>query len=186
MKYFILVMTVFAGLTVLSVEISLGDDDHHFDRYTLFERQPGVAPVKNQLYKQECSACHFAYPPGLLPAKSWQAIMSRLDDHFGENAELAQTDRSAIQDYLLANSADKSNLRRSKRIMRTLPDSSVPLRVTELPYFKNAHSEIPARLVKNNPKVGGFSQCDRCHQDANSGFFSERKIKIPGYGRWDD
>jgi len=186
MKYFILIIVVFVGLTVLSVEISLGDDDHRYERYTLFERQPGVVPVNNPLYDQECSSCHFAYPPGLLPAKSWQAVMSRLDNHFGENAELAETDRSAIQDYLVSNSADKSTSRRSRGIMRSVSDASTPLRITELRYFKREHGEIPARLVKDNPQVGSFSQCDRCHQDAKSGYFSEHKIRIPGYGRWDD
>ena len=186
MKYFILIIVVFVSLTVLSVKISLGDDDHEYDRYTLFERQPGVSPVKNTLYDKECSSCHFAYPPGLLPEKSWTAIMSHLDDHFGENAELAETDRSAIQQYLASNSADKSSLRRSKGIMRSMQEASAPLRITELRYFKREHDEIPTRLVKGNPKVGSFSQCDRCHLDAKSGFFSEHKIKIPGYGRWDD
>jgi mono/diheme cytochrome c family protein len=33
------------------------------------------------LYKQECAACHMAYPPGLLPARSWTRIMSGLDKH---------------------------------------------------------------------------------------------------------
>ena len=186
MKYFILVMIVFVGIIVLSIKVSLGDDDHEYSRYTLFERQPGVAAVTNQLYEKECSSCHFAYPPGLLPGQSWQAIMTRLDDHFGENAELVETDRSAIQDYLLANSADKSQLRRSQKIMRSVSGADAPLRITELPYFKREHGEIPARLVKDNPKVGSFSQCDRCHQDAKNGFFSENRIKIPGYGRWDD
>jgi len=186
MKYFILIIIVFVSLTVLSVKVTLGDDDHEHHRYSVFERQPGVAPVKNHLYEQECSSCHFAYPPGLLPAQSWQAIMTGLDDHFGENAELAETDRSAIQGYLLGNSADKSELRRSQKIMRSVTESAVPLRITELPYFKREHHEIPARLVKDNPEVGSFSQCDRCHQEAKNGYFSENKISIPGYGRWDD
>jgi hypothetical protein len=171
---------------VLCVEVSLGDDDREFERYMPFERQPGVTPVNNRLYEQECSSCHFAYPPGLLPAKSWQTIMSRLDNHFGENAELVETDRSAIQDYLVNNSADKSKTRRSRRIMRTVSATQPPLRITELPYFKREHDRIPNRLVKGNPKVGSFSQCDRCHQDAKQGYFSEHNIKIPGYGRWDD
>jgi hypothetical protein len=29
-----------------------------------------VAPLLPQ-YKQECAACHLAYPAGMLPAKSW-------------------------------------------------------------------------------------------------------------------
>ena len=34
-------------------------------------------------YQQECAACHTAYPPGLLPAASWQRLMGGLGKHFG-------------------------------------------------------------------------------------------------------
>ncbi|MDH5218993.1 MAG: diheme cytochrome c, partial [Gammaproteobacteria bacterium] len=47
-----------------------------------------VAVVTDSLYKEECSACHMAYQPGLLPARSWEKMMDNLADHFGENAEL--------------------------------------------------------------------------------------------------
>jgi hypothetical protein len=70
--------------------------------------------------------------------------------------------------------------------MRSLSASDTPLRITELPYFRHEHDEIPKRLVKDNPEVGGFSQCDSCHQDAKQGYFSENRVTIPGYGRWDD
>jgi hypothetical protein len=194
MKYFILFIVALSVLVLLSIQVSLGDDDHdheherdHDERhYTWYERTPGVAPVENTLYEQECSSCHFAYPAGLLPEQSWRKIMSNLDDHFGENAELVEADRKAIEDYLVNNSAGHSDFRRSKKIMRSLSSSAVPLRITELPYFKHEHDEIPSRLVKDNPKVGSFSQCDSCHRDAKSGYFSENKISIPGYGRWDD
>ena len=39
-------------------------------------------------YQQECAACHLAYPPGLLPAASWQRLMSNLPRHFGTDASL--------------------------------------------------------------------------------------------------
>ena len=186
MKYFTLIAIAFTGLVLLSIQISFGDEDHNDHHYALYKREPGVDPVKNQLYEQECSSCHFAYPPGLLPDASWHKIMSTLDDHFGENAELSDTDRLAIEEYLVNNSASHSEFRRSKKIARSLSPSSAPLRITELPYFKHEHDEIPSRLVKNNPDVGSFSQCDSCHRDAKKGYFSENKINIPGYGRWDD
>ena len=37
--------------------------------------RPGRARTRVPMlaaYQQECSACHMAYPPGLLPAASWQ------------------------------------------------------------------------------------------------------------------
>jgi hypothetical protein len=186
MKYFTLSIIALFSLILFSIQASFGDDDHDEHASSLFERKPGVAPVTNALYAQECSSCHFAYPPGLLPENSWQKMMSHLDDHFGENAELSDIDRKAIEDYLVNNSADKSTLRRSTKVMRSISASAAPLRITELPYFKHEHDEIPKRMVKENPKVGSFSQCDSCHQDAKNGFFSENKINIPGYGRWDD
>ena len=38
------------------------------------------------LYKQECAACHVAYPPTLMPAASWTRIMANLPKHFVKSA----------------------------------------------------------------------------------------------------
>lgn len=48
-------------------------------------RMPSQVPPA---YKAECAACHTAYPPGLLPAVSWQRIMNGLDHHYGVDASL--------------------------------------------------------------------------------------------------
>lgn len=146
----------------------------------------GVAPVNNKLYADECGACHFAYQPGLLPARSWKKLLASLDDHFGDNAELDAEDLAALGDYLNANSADRSNYKRSKKIRRSLSRKDVPLRITEVPYIINKHDEIPRRMIKDNPKVQSLSRCDACHTNANRGSFSERQIDIPGFGRWED
>jgi len=165
--------------------LSFGDDDDD-DFFKFWKRQPGVAPVTNIQYKEECGSCHFAYQPGWLPEQSWQDMMSNLEDHFGDNAELNQADQKAISDYLANNSTDKSNHRRSKKIMRSLGKTSAPKRITDLHYIKHEHDEIPDRLVSKNEKVTSLSHCDACHQDAGKGSFSERQIKIPGHGEWDD
>ena len=39
-------------------------------------------------YTQECASCHTAYAPAVLPARSWQRIMSSLDRHYGTDASL--------------------------------------------------------------------------------------------------
>ena len=53
-------------------------------------------------YKAECGSCHVPYPPGLLPASSWQQLMSRLDKHFGSDASLDAKLHAEISRYLAA------------------------------------------------------------------------------------
>jgi hypothetical protein len=147
-------------------------------------RAPDVKPVDNPLYKSECGSCHFAYQPGFLPARSWQKLMGGLSDHFGDNAELDATDRQAIEEYLVANAADNASERRSQRFMRSIGDAT-PLRISEVPYFKREHDEIPARVIRHE-QIGSFSNCIACHTRADLGSYAERDIRIPGVGRWED
>ena len=144
-----------------------------------------VGPVDNNEYKEECGSCHFAYQPSLLPSGSWDKLMSSLDDHFGENAELDVAVRKRLTGYMVNNAADKADFRLSRNIMRSL-GSELPLRIPEVRYIRHEHREIPARMVKGNDKVKSLSYCNRCHTTADKGSYSERGIDIPGYGRWDD
>ena len=153
------------------------DDDDDYRR--------GSGAPKFDPYADECGACHLAYPAGLLPERSWRAIMAGLDDHFGDNAELDEATRIEISDYLSRFAADQGGAQRGRRMLRGL-DGETPLRITELPYFVREHDEVPARLVRDNPDVGSFSQCDACHRDASRGLFDEDTVDIPGHGRWDD
>ena len=66
------------------------------------------------MFAHECGACHWAYAPEFLPARSWQAITSNLSDHFGEDASLDPDTTGKIADYLIAHSADApGSIRRS-------------------------------------------------------------------------
>lgn len=150
------------------------------------QRSIGVASITNPAYTEECGSCHMAYPPGLLPARSWEKIMTGLEDHFGDNAELGAQVHKNIRDYLLSNSADNSSYRRSRKITSSLSDSEAPLRITDTPYFRHEHDEIPLRMVRDNPKVRSFSNCNACHSRATEGWFNEDGVRIPGVGRWDD
>jgi hypothetical protein len=146
----------------------------------------GVAPVKNPSYVEECSSCHFAYQPGLLPSRSWEKIMSNLGDHFGDNAELDAPIRKELLRYLVDNGADRSNYRRSKKIMRTIGVNDAPMQITKVSYFKRKHDELSNRMVAANPKVVSLGNCGACHTKADTGSFSEREIDIPGFGAWHD
>lgn len=168
-------------VTLLASGTVMADDDWGWS-----SRGPGVAPVKNELYKSECGVCHFAYQPGLLPAASWQKLMGGLADHFGENAELDAQTRKELTLYLVTNAADNvEGYRRSAKIARSVADT-VPLRITEVPYIRYKHNEIPMRVIKGNKDIGSLSNCAACHTRADTGSFAERDIRIPGVGRWED
>jgi hypothetical protein len=163
---------------IAATPVALADDDGR--------RGPDVAPVTNKLYRQECGSCHMAYQPGLLPARSWEKLMTGLDKHFGDNAEFAAEDRKAITEYLVANAADRARERRAQKIVASLGRSDTPLRIIETPYLRSKHREIPVRLVKDNPKVKSLNQCNACHIRAEAGSYRESEINIAGYGRWED
>lgn len=141
---------------------------------------------KSSLYKEECSGCHVAYPAWLLPARSWNRIMTGLDNHFNDNASLDPETVNILNQYLQENSADKSSVRRAHKFNRSIEPDSIPIRITKLRYFKHEHDEIPSRFIRANPRVKSLSNCDACHQGAERGSFNEHQIRIPGYGRWDD
>ncbi|WP_456381142.1 diheme cytochrome c [Thiolapillus sp.] len=180
----LLAMLSLSAITVGIVATAMADDDRSYSGSWGTRALPGVAPVDFPLYQDECGSCHMAYQPGLLPAPSWEKLMSGLDDHFGENAELPENERRVLLNYLLNNAAGRSNYRVSNKLMRNI--RGTPIRITELPYFVHEHREIPSRLVTGNPKVRSLSYCDSCHTQANMGSYNEHQINIPGYGRYDD
>jgi hypothetical protein len=143
------------------------------------KKSPGVAPVDNQTYNDECGGCHFPYQPGLLPARSWEKLMSSLDEHFGENAELDAETLKALTQYAVTNAADHSRFKRSVKIMRSLRDSETPLRITKTPYIINKHDELSTADVAGNPKVRSLSNCKACHASPETGSFSEDDVRIP-------
>ena len=146
----------------------------------------GVAPVKDEFYKAECASCHFAYQPGLLPAKSWRKLMGDLSNHFGTDASLEAADTQKILRYLVENSAEKNTqYKRSRRINDSIAKNETPIAVTKTRYFIRKHREIPKRLIVQK-EVKSLANCMACHTTADKGVYSERAIKIPNYGRWED
>ena len=182
MKTTLLVTSIIVTATVLTIPVVFSDDD----RREYKQKSIGVAAISSPLYKEECGSCHMAFPPGLLPARSWQKMMAGLEDHFGDNAEISAENHQAISEFLVNNSADDSSYRRSQKIANSINKEDAPIRITETPYFKHEHNEIPARLIKGNEQVKSLSNCNACHSKAEQGLFDEDSINIPGYGRWDD
>ena len=146
----------------------------------------GVKPVDNQLYIKECGSCHFAFQAGLLPERSWVKMMNNLENHFNTDATLSKEDYNTILNYLKANSSEKAmDYKRSRKITNSIRANETPLKITEVAYFVRKHNEIPKRMITQK-EVGTLSNCMACHTTADKGVYSERAIKIPNYGRWDD
>jgi hypothetical protein len=132
-----------------------------------------------KLYGEECGGCHTAYAPGLLPARSWSRMMAELDNHFGEDASLAEPERQAILADLTRLAADgpQANLL-MRRIAGGIPRHEAPQRISSTPFFKYMHDEVPAYIWKR-AKIGSPANCGACHTKADAGRYYEREVVIP-------
>jgi len=120
------------------------------------------------LYNQECTACHFAYPPGLLPAASWQRLMANLPRHFGTDASLEPAVVKALSAWLNANAG----------IYNGASTLSPQDRITQRPWFVREHREVSAATWKL-PAVKSAANCAACHRQADQGDFNEHTVRIP-------
>lgn len=127
-----------------------------------------IAPLP--AYQRECAACHTAYPPGLLPAASWQRLMGTLNKHYGTDASLDPASVREIGNWLQANAGSY------QRVSEEPPQD----RITQSTWFLRKHraGEVPPEVWKR-PSVGSPSNCTACHAHAAQGNFNEHDVKIP-------
>jgi hypothetical protein len=176
-----------AGLLTLSAAGFADWSERHRGNHDWWPSASGEAtPDLDPTYTSECGSCHLAYPPRFLPARSWERILSGLAEHFGDNAELPGAQVGVLRAYLGANAGDRSRNARSGSFAASVPSDTVPLRITETPYFRREHHEIPAFMVQNNDRVLSFANCQACHRGAETGFYDDDRVVIPGYPHWDD
>ncbi|MCH8173802.1 MAG: hypothetical protein IIC59_01325 [Proteobacteria bacterium] len=132
------------------------------------------------LYVEECGACHYAYPPGLLPAASWAGIMRGLEDHFEDNAETDDETAAYVSKYLAENALQMGRPSKWSMLLRNMP-TEPPLRITDLPGFIQAHESELELLEGVDLSVGFFSPCEDCHRQADQGLF-DKELLSKGYG----
>ena len=106
----------------------------------------------NKAWRTECSGCHIAFPPALLPAEDWLDIMSRLDKHYGVDASLDPKIRQEIAAYLQRNGA-------SNRLLGS--HDEIP-RITTTDWFFRKHQGA-IRLWRKG-KVKSLTECAACHK----------------------
>jgi mono/diheme cytochrome c family protein len=122
-------------------------------------------------YKQECAACHLAFPPGLLPAASWRRLMDNLPRHFGTDASLDAATLAQINGWLAAYAGTDRKVARD-------PSPPPQDRITRAAWFVREHDEVRAATWAL-PAVKTAANCAACHTRADQGEFRERDIRIP-------
>lgn len=144
------------------------------ERRTLAETAAKASTQRDPWFK-ECSGCHLAYAPALLPARSWDRTIDEQDRHFGEDLGLSP----AMAQRLLAQarSAPVPSWHAWK-LAASVPPTESPLEISATPHFRAAHADLPDSAFRA-PVSAGKHQCEACHLDAASGIFHPRMIRMP-------
>ena len=166
----VLLLSGFGAMQVLA------DDDEHEgrERSESHEGHDGgtkgrMLTATNTTFQAECSACHMAYPPGLLSAASWKEMMGTLDKHFDTDASLDEATIAEILPFLEANAGTS----------RKADSGAKPvLRITETGWFKHEHDEISPATWKRD-SIKSSSNCMACHTSADKGNSDEDNVRIP-------
>jgi Dihaem cytochrome c len=130
-----------------------------------------IQPITDPVVAKECSACHMAFQPQMLSARSWEALMGDLANHFGENASLDQATADTIKAYLVANAADANGAK--SRWTKGVDASQTPLRITETPFWIGRHQGEVSPKSFQRADVGSKANCKACHSGADKGFFGD-------------
>lgn len=120
----------------------------------------------NPSWQEECTSCHVGYPPALLTADNWSALMNRLDRHFGADAQLDAKTAAGITAWLRQHAATDAR--------RHGADS---LRISDTRWFKHEHDDIPAAVWRGKA-VGSAANCAACHRDAARGDYESARLPV--------
>lgn len=133
---------------------------------------------ENALFVSECASCHILYPPNILPQKSWVAMMSDLENHFGDDASLSEKDNQEILTYLVNNSAENSTKEVSIKILQYAQKHSDKeiLAFSQTGFWKDTHLSIPENVFRQDT-IKNKSNCKACHIDIEEGLIEDDKIK---------
>jgi hypothetical protein len=184
----IVIIIRFILVILIPVTFAFADHDDHKGRKDSHEKHYDhdddkrdernyLSPVNNETFKLECGACHSPYQPGLLPAGSWEKILTNLPSHFGEEVSLSRESRTVIGAYLRDNAAEKSYAKRARKILKSL-NGQTPLRITKTPYIQEKHHELSSKII-SRPSIGSLSNCSACHSTAEQGNYDDDFVEIP-------
>lgn len=145
--------------------------------------------ISNETVRSECGDCHIAYPPQMLPQRSWRKLMGTLPKHFDEELGLDDETKQQVLRYLLDNAADESEAKAARKFLRGLGSGDTPIRITDTPRWKDKHHELP-ESVWSDSRVATKGDCSVCHTEAARGLYDDDDgLRIPGpnesWRRWE-
>jgi hypothetical protein len=119
-------------------------------------------------YKTECSGCHVAYPPDMLPAASWRRVMDNLPHHYGTDASLDPATAKKLSAWLASHAGN----------VHTSSAAPVGDRITQSTWFVRQHREVSTATWKR-ASIRSAANCSACHAQADQGVFNEHEVRIP-------
>lgn len=132
--------------------------------------QRGVFPADMpKSYRTECTGCHVAYAPDLLPAETWQRIMRGLDKHYGVDAATDSRESEEIERFLVRNAGNE---------LRPMKNGD-PLRLTDTLWFHRRHGMVKAFFQTS--QVKSKANCTACHVHADDGRYDEYTPLVRNY-----
>ena len=156
-------------LIIMSLTPLLMALDNHSEDRSLLE-------VTNITYRKNYGTCHMAYQAGLLPERSWLNILNSSGHAVGD-VSLNREAKAEIEQYLVQNSADKSQSKRSMKILTSI-DNDAPTRISEIPYIKKKHRDIREDVFARTP-IKSRANCRACHKRADKGIYDDDDVVIP-------
>jgi mono/diheme cytochrome c family protein len=122
-------------------------------------------------YNQQCNVCHFAYPPGMLPAGSWKKLMESIPQHFTSQVMINIDTQEEISNWLQANAGS----------LALVAEEPPHHRITQSAWWTKIHlnnPKIPSAVLKK-PAVSKGASCVACHQAAARGVFNAKTVQVP-------
>ena len=131
--------------------------------------------VENPLFTKECASCHILYPPNLLPRKSWETMMSNLENHFGDDASINEESNKGILAFLVKNSAETSTTKASWKFLNSIENKDI-IALTKTTFWEKKHKDIPKELFLHK-EIKSKANCKACHSDVEKGLIENENIK---------
>jgi len=114
-------------------------------------------------------------PPNLMPKKSWELIMSDLENHFGDDASLDVETNKDILAFLLKNSAETSTTEASFKFLQSIKNQDI-IALSKTTFWEKTHKDVPKEIF-DNEKIKSKANCKACHIDIEKGLIEDENIK---------
>lgn len=133
-------------------------------------QRPVIAADAALIWRNECSGCHMAFPPGLLPGAAWAAHMDTLDNHFGTKVSLGAREEEKIRRFLMLVSSN------NHRPVEGQITAEEPPRITQTRWFKRQHRQVGAEAFTQGA-VRSPANCAGCHSAIGRGSYRRAKVR---------